>query len=104
MLPSRENFWQHVKDLGISKDDFIVAYDGMGIFSAARCWWMFRFMGWNEPQIGVLDGGFPRFAERFPEQIDSSAVESLSHEPGEDLSSYFTMNEKLLRTSDDIES
>ena len=31
----------------------------MGLFSAARVWWMFRLMG--KTDIAVLDGGFPKW-------------------------------------------
>ena len=37
----------------------MVVYDGAGLFSAARVWWLFRLMGKND--IAVLDGGFPKW-------------------------------------------
>ena len=55
-LPRPEVFAQHVGSMGISADDTIVVYDGPGIFSAPRVWWMFRVMGVF--QVYVLDGGF----------------------------------------------
>ena len=42
--------------MGISVDDTIVVYDGPGVFSAPRVWWMFRVMGAKE--VFILDGGF----------------------------------------------
>ena len=45
--------------MGISADDTIVVYDGPGMFSAPRVWWMFRVMGVF--QVYVLDGGFDRW-------------------------------------------
>ena len=38
-------FAEKVGALGISDQDTIVVYDGMGLFSAARVWWNFRQMG-----------------------------------------------------------
>ncbi len=58
-LPRPEVFAQHVGSMGISADDTIVVYDGPGMFSAPRVWWMFRVMGVF--QVYVLDGGFDRW-------------------------------------------
>lgn len=55
-LPRPEVFAQHVGSMGISADDTIVVYDGPGMFSAPRVWWMFRVMGVF--QVYILDGGF----------------------------------------------
>ncbi|KAI3508474.1 hypothetical protein L1887_23482 [Cichorium endivia] len=44
MLPSEEAFAAAVSALGIENKDGVVAYDGKGIFSAARVWWLVRLM------------------------------------------------------------
>lgn len=54
-LPDPATFARHVGSMGISADDTIVVYDGPGMFSAPRVWWMFRVMGVF--QVYVLDGG-----------------------------------------------
>ncbi|KAK4491846.1 hypothetical protein RD792_002624, partial [Penstemon davidsonii] len=59
MLPSEEAFAAAVSALGIDNKDGIIVYDGKGIFSAARVWWMFRVFGHD--RIWVLDGGLPRW-------------------------------------------
>ncbi|XWS27556.1 hypothetical protein CRYUN_Cryun26dG0126200 [Craigia yunnanensis] len=59
MLPSEEAFAAAVSALGIQNNDGLVVYDGKGIFSAARVWWMFRVLGHD--RIWVLDGGLPRW-------------------------------------------
>ncbi|XP_050224540.1 thiosulfate/3-mercaptopyruvate sulfurtransferase 1, mitochondrial [Mercurialis annua] len=59
MLPSEEAFAAAVSALGIENNDGLVVYDGKGIFSAARVWWMFRAFGHDK--IWVLDGGLPRW-------------------------------------------
>ncbi|KAL5543735.1 hypothetical protein UlMin_007519 [Ulmus minor] len=59
MLPSEEAFGAAVSALGIDNKDDLVVYDGKGIFSAARVWWMFRVFG--HERIWVLEGGLPRW-------------------------------------------
>lgn len=59
MLPGPEKFTSRVRKLGIGDGHRIVVYDGAGLFSAARVWWMFRVMGHMD--ISVLDGGFPKW-------------------------------------------
>lgn len=55
-LPRPEQFAQFAGSMGISTEDTIVVYDGPGMMSAPRVWWMFRLMGAKE--VFVLDGGF----------------------------------------------
>ncbi|GFP92249.1 thiosulfate/3-mercaptopyruvate sulfurtransferase 1 mitochondrial [Phtheirospermum japonicum] len=70
MLPSEEAFAAAVSALGIENKDGLVVYDGKGIFSAARVWWMFRVFGHDK--IWVLDGGLPSWrASGF--DVESSA-------------------------------
>ncbi|XP_022149286.1 thiosulfate/3-mercaptopyruvate sulfurtransferase 1, mitochondrial-like [Momordica charantia] len=59
MLPSEEAFAAVVSALGIANEDGVVVYDGKGLFSAARVWWMFRVFGHD--RVWVLDGGLPRW-------------------------------------------
>ncbi|XP_044505023.1 thiosulfate/3-mercaptopyruvate sulfurtransferase 1, mitochondrial-like [Mangifera indica] len=70
MLPSEEAFAAAASALGIQNKDGVVVYDGKGLFSAARVWWMFRVFGHD--RIWVLDGGLPRWrASGF--DVESSA-------------------------------
>ncbi|VAW19160.1 3-mercaptopyruvate sulfurtransferase [hydrothermal vent metagenome] len=65
MLPPPESFAAAVGALGIGDGDRIVVYDGAGLFSAARVWWMFRAMGARN--VAVLNGGLGIWkAERRP--------------------------------------
>jgi thiosulfate/3-mercaptopyruvate sulfurtransferase len=57
MLPPPEKFAAGMEALGIGDDSEVVVYDGAGLFSAARPWWMLRVMGHEKVQI--LDGGLP---------------------------------------------
>ena len=54
-IPSPESFAESVGKLGISENDTIVVYDGPGIFTAPRVWWLLRSMG--AKSVFVLDGG-----------------------------------------------
>ena len=56
-MPSIEHFEQAAKVLGISQQSQIVVYDDLGLFSAARAWYMFKAMG--HKKVAVLDGGLP---------------------------------------------
>lgn len=65
MLPSQERFSSRVRRLGLGDGNRIVVYDCLGMFSAARAWWMFRAMGHDD--VAVLDGGFTKWkAEGHP--------------------------------------
>lgn len=57
MLPPPDVFERHARALGIDRDSELIVYDRMGLFSAARVWWMFRAMG--HETVRVLSGGLP---------------------------------------------
>ncbi|MDZ4382749.1 MAG: 3-mercaptopyruvate sulfurtransferase [Parvibaculum sp.] len=59
MLPSPEKFSSRVRAMGLGDGNRIVIYDGAGLFSAARVWWMFRVMGHDD--VTVLDGGLKKW-------------------------------------------
>lgn len=59
MLPDTAAFERAARDLGVGRNDLVVAYDGAGVFSAPRAWWMFRVFGHD--RVAVLDGGFPKW-------------------------------------------
>ena len=72
-LPSPEVFARNVGSMGISADDTIIVYDGPGVHSAPRVWWMFRVMGVY--QVYLLDGGFDRWkAEGRPVTADVTKI------------------------------
>jgi len=59
MVPSPDYFAQQMRSLGLSNDSRVVCYDQLGLFSAARAWWMLRLFGHD--QAAVLDGGLPKW-------------------------------------------
>lgn len=59
MLPSTVKFASRMKKMGIGDGMRIVVYDTEGLYSAARGWWMFRVMGYND--VAVLNGGLKKW-------------------------------------------
>jgi thiosulfate/3-mercaptopyruvate sulfurtransferase len=92
MMPSAEAFASAMRALGIGDGMKIVVYDGAGLFSAPRVWWMFRTFGARD--VSILDGGLPiwkaegrpieegpqkaRARRHFTARLDHSAVADLS--------------------------
>ncbi|HVH20943.1 MAG TPA: 3-mercaptopyruvate sulfurtransferase, partial [Pseudonocardia sp.] len=88
MLPGPAEFAAAMGDLGIAEDMTIVVYDGAGLFSAPRVWWMLTVFGARD--VRILDGGYPawlsgghpverggprpRPARRFTAQLDAAMV------------------------------
>lgn len=88
MLPSQEKFASRVRKLGLGDGNRIIVYDGAGLFSAARVWWMFLVMGHKD--VAVLDGGFPKW------KAEGRAIDDMPPVPRE---RHFTarLNRFLLR-------
>ncbi|WP_299408368.1 3-mercaptopyruvate sulfurtransferase [uncultured Roseobacter sp.] len=65
MAPPVEKFMSRLRAMGVGDGHQVVVYDGAGLLSAARVWWLFRLMG--QENVAVLDGGFPKWqAEGHP--------------------------------------
>ncbi|MEE2952961.1 MAG: 3-mercaptopyruvate sulfurtransferase [Pseudomonadota bacterium] len=84
-LPSPDIFAKAVGEMGISNTDTIVVYDGMGLFSGPRIWWMFRTFGAKD--VRLLDGGMPAWiAGGHPVESAAPAVSPATFEPTFDRS------------------
>ena len=59
MMPSAEKFGREVAKLGAGNNKRIICYDSVGLFSAARAWWMFKAFG--HVNVAVLDGGLKKW-------------------------------------------
>ena len=95
MLAPAPKFASRMRKLGLGDGNLIVVYDGAGIYSAARAWWMLRAMGHED--VVVLDGGFPKWkAEHRP-------IEDMAPAP---YPRHFTprANNALLRTFDQVKA
>lgn len=57
MLPSARFFEESMAAIGVGSDDHVVCYDGKGLFSSARLWWLLTVFGHDK--VSVLDGGLP---------------------------------------------
>ncbi len=56
-MPGAAAFTEEMRALGVDDASTVVVYDGAGIYSSARAWWMLRAMGFD--RAAVLDGGLP---------------------------------------------
>jgi len=78
MLPPAEKFSSRVRKMGIGDGKRVIAYDSLGLFSAARVWWMFRVMGHDD--VAILDGGLAKWiAEGRPLEEGVPAPRSERH-------------------------
>lgn len=59
MVPSADPFARKLGALGVGDDDRVVVYDGNGLSSAGRAWWMLRLFGHDD--VAILDGGLPKW-------------------------------------------
>lgn len=57
MMPGQVQFSSAMRKLGIGDGQTLIIYDGAGLFSAPRVWWMFKTMGVES--VFILDGGLP---------------------------------------------
>ena len=71
-MPTAEAFAAAVGALGIGNGDAVVVYDGHGLMSAARPWWMFRVFGHD--RVAVLDGGLPKWRAEGRPLSDTAAA------------------------------
>lgn len=59
-MPRAAAFEEAIRALGVDDASTVVVYDGAGIYSSARAWWMLRAMGFD--RAAVLDGGLPAWS------------------------------------------
>jgi len=94
MMPEPHVFSSKMRKMGIGDGQTIVVYDGAGIFSAARVWWMLRAFGVES--VFVLDGGLPAWKEEgYP----------LTDEVPTRLERHFTamLNHDMVRNLDEVQ-
>ncbi|BAJ27837.1 MULTISPECIES: sulfurtransferase [Kitasatospora] len=56
-LPAPADLQRELRALGVDDRSTVVVYDGAGVYSAPRAWWMLRALGHD--RAAVLDGGLP---------------------------------------------
>jgi thiosulfate/3-mercaptopyruvate sulfurtransferase len=72
MAPTPEKFISRMRAIGVGDGHQVVIYDGAGLFSAARVWWLFRLMG--KVDVAVLDGGLPKWLAEGRETEDMAPI------------------------------
>lgn len=77
MLAPAPKFASRMRKLGIGDGNLIVVYDGAGLYSAPRAWWMLRAMGHDD--VAVLDGGLPKWKREGRPLDDMRPVPQLRH-------------------------
>jgi thiosulfate/3-mercaptopyruvate sulfurtransferase len=91
MMPDPVRFSSAMRRLGVGDGMTLVIYDGAGLFSAPRVWWMFKVMGARS--VYILEGGLPawqaanlpvddepviRSQRHFTARLDASALADLA--------------------------
>ncbi|MFD8794204.1 sulfurtransferase [Streptomyces vinaceus] len=73
-MPAAAAFEEALRALGVDDTSTVVVYDGAGVYSSARAWWMLRAMGFD--RAAVLDGGLPAWtAAGLPVEAGGPAYE-----------------------------
>ncbi len=72
MAPPVEKFMSRLRAMGVGDGHQVVVYDGAGLFSAARVWWLFKLMG--QENVAVLDGGLPKWIAEGHETEDMPPI------------------------------
>jgi thiosulfate/3-mercaptopyruvate sulfurtransferase len=72
MAPPPEKFISRMRAMGIGDGHQVVVYDGAGINSAARVWWLFHLFG--KVDTAVLDGGLPKWVAEGREVEDMPPI------------------------------
>jgi len=93
MVPSPEKFSSRLRKLGLGDGNRIVIYDGSGLVSAARAWWLIRLFGHED--VAILDGGLPKW------KAEGRPLDDLPVKPAE---RHFTsrINSFMLREKDQV--
>lgn len=76
-FPTPDIFAEDMSELGIANDDRIVVYDGPGMFSAPRVWWMLRVFGADN--VVVLDGGIDLWKAQGRPLTDKPTIVTPTH-------------------------
>ncbi len=78
-LPEREAFHQLMVNAGVGAETQVVVYDAQDGSTAARLWWMLRWLG--HEAVAILDGGWSAWlAAGMP--VDDVAYDALPPWPG----------------------
>ncbi|RLN46136.1 hypothetical protein BBJ29_001924 [Phytophthora kernoviae] len=74
MLPTPETFEHAMMYLGVENDDTVIVYVGKNCFSAARCWWTFKYFG--HENVHIMNGGITKWKNE-KRKVDLSETKKL---------------------------
>ena len=77
MLAPATKFASQMRKLGLGDGNLIIVYDGAGLYSSPRAWWMLRAMGHRD--VAVLDGGLPKWKREGRPTDDLLPVPNVRH-------------------------
>jgi thiosulfate/3-mercaptopyruvate sulfurtransferase len=99
-LCSPEQFTQVMQNAGVNNDSLVVIYEDAGLFSAARAWWMFKAMGFEN--VKVLSGGLAKWLDcGYPVQTHYSKANTLGNFIADYKTGYFIDKQQVLKAIDD---
>jgi thiosulfate/3-mercaptopyruvate sulfurtransferase len=82
-FPPRDRFALEVGVLGIDNKTHVIAYDTLGLYSAARVWWLFRHYGYDN--VSILDGGLKAWkAAKLPVEAGEVTASPAKFLPGQE--------------------
>ncbi|WP_404341210.1 sulfurtransferase [Pseudoalteromonas mariniglutinosa] len=103
MMCTSEQFARQMRLAGVNNDSLVVVYEDQGLFSAARAWWMFKAMGFDN--VKVLSGGLEKWlAAGYPTQNEYSQSQQHGDFISHPRSNYFINAEQVLAAIDDRNS
>lgn len=109
MLPSAGAFAAACDAVGVTNGDQVVVYDGAGLFSAARGWWMFKVFGHDA--VALLDGGMGAWESLESAELETSpplypasasADACARHTPGDALTFDAVLKPELVLSKADV--
>ena len=77
MLPDPVAFSSAMRRLGLGDGMAMIVYDALGLFAAARVWWMLRAFGVRDARI--LEGGLPKWVKEGRPLEEGAAVPATRH-------------------------
>ena len=102
-LCSAEQFTQVMQKAGVNTDSLVVVYEDQPLFSAARAWWMFKAMGFDN--VKVLSGGLAKWLEQsYPVQSGYTQPSARGNFIAQYQSGYFISKHEVLSAIEDADT
>lgn len=93
-LPSPEWFTQGMQACGLNAGMMVVVYDGAGVFSAPRLWWLLKSFGYDD--VKLLNGGLPAWLrEGLPVESGTPEIPKGNYQTSTPVSGFVSANHVL---------